>query len=207
MNPNEFSPWHQCAFLGLGYPRPHRIAWTAHFCRKIKIGEGMSNIISIQQFLVGKALTIPLYQRDYSWTTKQVEDLFGDVAEAIATTCLTDLGTVVLAGVSPGPYEVVDGQQRLSTLALIIHALLAQLPNEDTQRIADTAILLRQGPQLKLDFGNNAEFVASLLSAAAPLPNTAGHGSCARLTNTRAFARRRYFRREVAHSLFGGLRP
>ena len=76
--------------------------------------------------------------------------------------------------VSPRPYQVVDGQQRLSTLVLIIHALLVQLPNDDWQRIADTAILLEQDHKLKLDFGTNAPFVSSLLSGAAPLPNTGG---------------------------------
>ena len=134
----------------------------------------MSNVISIQQFLVGKTLTIPLFQRDYSWTTKQVEDLFGDIKESISTNSPHYLGTVVLAHVNGDRYEVVDGQQRLSTLALIIHALLTQLPNDDTRRIEDTAILLRQDDEMKLNFGNNAHFVSSLLSAARPFPTTAG---------------------------------
>jgi len=134
----------------------------------------MSNIIAIQQFLVGKTFAIPTYQRDYAWTTEQVEDLFEDVAEAISTQSSHYLGTVVLARNGAGPYEVVDGQQRLSTLALIIHALLEQLAPTDQQRVADTAILLRQGNQLKLHFGNNATFVESLLGGENPSPQTAG---------------------------------
>jgi uncharacterized protein with ParB-like and HNH nuclease domain len=43
----------------------------------------MSNIIDIQQFLVGKTFHIPSYQRDYAWTTSQVDDLFCDVQEAL----------------------------------------------------------------------------------------------------------------------------
>lgn len=134
----------------------------------------MSNIIAIQEFLVGKTFAIPMYQRDYAWTTEQVEDLFEDISEAIATQSSHYLGTVVLARNGKGPYEVVDGQQRLSTLVLIIHALLEQLAPEDQQRIADTAILLRQGTELKLHFGSNASFVASLLGGEKPAPQTAG---------------------------------
>lgn len=134
----------------------------------------MSNVIAIQQFLVGKTFAIPTYQRDYAWTTAQVEDLFEDISEAITTQSSHYLGTVVLARNGTGPHEVVDGQQRLSTLALVIHALLEQLPPDDAQRIADTAILLRHGTELKLHFGNNADFVSSLLSGGALTPRTAG---------------------------------
>lgn len=134
----------------------------------------MSNIIDIQQFLVGKTFVIPAYQRDYAWTTVQVEDLFEDISEAIATESSHYLGTVVLSHNHTGPFEVVDGQQRLSTLALVIHALLEELPLDDQQRIADTAILLRHGGDLKLHFGNNASFVTDLFSGAETAPETAG---------------------------------
>lgn len=134
----------------------------------------MSNIIDIQQFLVGKTFIIPAYQRDYAWTTVQVDDLFEDISEAIATGTSHYLGAVVLSRSHSGPYEVVDGQQRLSTLALVIHALLEELSPGDQQRIADTAILLRQGNDLKLHFGNNAEFVADLFAGVEKPPKTAG---------------------------------
>ncbi|HOJ05685.1 MAG TPA: DUF262 domain-containing protein [Bacteroidota bacterium] len=134
----------------------------------------MSNIIEIQQFLVGKRFVIPHYQRDYAWSLKQVEDLIDDVSEAVTSGSTHYLGTVVLARNDIGPYEVVDGQQRLSTLAVIIQALLLQLPQDDDQRIADTAVLLKHGSELKLHFGNNAEFASLLLSENQPEPETAG---------------------------------
>ena len=134
----------------------------------------MSNVIDIQQFFVGKRFVIPSYQRDYAWTTAQVEDLFEDTSEAIATQSSHYLGTVVLSHNGSGPFEVVDGQQRLSTLALVIHALLKELPSDDEQRIADTAILLRQGGDLKMHFGNNEAFVDALFCDGETNPETAG---------------------------------
>jgi uncharacterized protein with ParB-like and HNH nuclease domain len=45
----------------------------------------MSNTVSLQAFLAGKSFIIPAYQRDYSWTIKEVDELFTDVQEAIDT--------------------------------------------------------------------------------------------------------------------------
>ena len=67
-----------------------------------------------------------------------------------------------------------DGQQRLSTLALIVQALLKQLDPADSDYIANEAILLRNGPTLKIDFGNNASFVQQLFGGNVPTPTTAG---------------------------------
>jgi len=134
----------------------------------------MSNIIDIQQFLVGKTFHIPAYQRDYAWTTAQVEDLFEDVQEALETGSGHYLGTLVLASRGGRNHEVVDGQQRLTTLTLVIQALLEQLEPNDPDRIADFAILVGHGSSLKLDFGNNLAFVIPLLSGADPVPSSAG---------------------------------
>lgn len=134
----------------------------------------MSNIIDVQQFLVGKTFHIPPYQRDYAWTTSQVDDLLSDIQEALDTASCHYLGTVVLARNSGSSYEVVDGQQRLSTLSLVIQALLTALDPADPERIASEAILLRQGGSLKLHFGSNATFVDDLISGNSPVPRSLG---------------------------------
>ncbi|MGZ8212877.1 MAG: DUF262 domain-containing protein [Methylosarcina sp.] len=137
----------------------------------------MSNVIDIQQFLVGKTFHIPSYQRDYAWTTAQVDDFFSDVEEALGTGSGHYLGTIVLAKNKKAPsYEVVDGQQRLSTLIIVIQALLQQLSPDDPDRIANEAILLRNGLILKLDFGVNNRFIDALFAETTPdpIPNSGG---------------------------------
>ena len=134
----------------------------------------MSNTISVQEFLIGKSFHIPPYQRDYAWTTSQVDDLFSDIREALETRSDHYLGTIVLSRNSGSSYEIVDGQQRLSTLALIIQALLKQLDPSDSDYITDDRILLRNGSTLKLDCGNNASFLQELLGGGLPSPTTAG---------------------------------
>ncbi|MFH8370811.1 DUF262 domain-containing protein [Streptomyces sp. NPDC018031] len=85
---------------------------------------------------------IPLYQRTYSWTEKQLEQLWRDVLDQARL--LEDgeagtthfLGSVVLA---PSPvteptfprWLVVDGQQRLTTLSLALAAVRDHLADTD----------------------------------------------------------------------------
>ncbi len=136
----------------------------------------MSAVINLEQFLVSKTFVIPVYQRDYAWTISQVDELFEDIDEAIVTDSAHYFGTVVLSYTQiQDHFEIVDGQQRLSTLILVIHALLEELPLHNRQRIADTLTLLEQdNKDLKLDFGKNKKFVKSLLGGGLPKPETPG---------------------------------
>lgn len=89
--------------------------------------------IRLQQVLEGaKQYRVPLYQRTYSWSPKQLGRLWSDIVD------LSDAreqdprashftGSLVLSagGVGPGGSEflVVDGQQRLTTLSVLIAAI------------------------------------------------------------------------------------
>lgn len=69
---------------------------------------------------------VPDYQREYVWTDKEVTQLLDDINEQIdaGSTRPYFVGTVL---VSPGDevdhYEVIDGQQRLTTFFLLLCAL------------------------------------------------------------------------------------
>lgn len=71
-------------------------------------------------------LRIPNYQRPYRWTTQNVNELIDDVVEAINGGKSNYLiGNIILHKNKDGDkeyYDIVDGQQRLTTLALIIYA-------------------------------------------------------------------------------------
>ena len=74
---------------------------------------------------------VPKYQREYSWKRWQLEQLLNDVEENDAgyfmgsIICVNDAQTI-----GPGDeliYEVVDGQQRLTTLSLLLAAIYFNL--------------------------------------------------------------------------------
>lgn len=78
---------------------------------------------------------IPIYQRTYSWTEKQCRQLWDDILRAGSsdTVAVHFLGSIVYVeqGLSQvthqAPLLVIDGQQRLTTVSLLIEALARAL--------------------------------------------------------------------------------
>jgi hypothetical protein len=76
---------------------------------------------------------LPTYQRDYKWEVKHLEDLVNDVQEAfVSARNPTDgrrdvlgyepyfLGTIITTPVDKGGKAIVDGQQRITTLSMLL---------------------------------------------------------------------------------------
>jgi hypothetical protein len=86
--------------------------------------------------LIGNGLTyaVPPFQRDYSWEEEQWEDLWLDLLGTIATPeePAHYLGYLVLQSADDKAFDVIDGQQRLTTLTLLVLAVLKHL-----QRLID----------------------------------------------------------------------
>ena len=72
--------------------------------------------ISISDILKDKIFTVPLYQREYSWTLDQVSDLYYDILGAEGESHF--LGSLLLYKNQDysKKTEIVDGQQRVTTL-------------------------------------------------------------------------------------------
>jgi hypothetical protein len=69
---------------------------------------------------------IPDYQREYVWTEKEVDRLLEDIDEQLDTADRREyfIGTILVSpGEHRGHFEVIDGQQRLTTLFLLLCAL------------------------------------------------------------------------------------
>lgn len=74
--------------------------------------------------LKGKRFKVPPYQRSYAWEEEHVESLLNDINEAIKNKEKEYfLGSIVVTSGENNRYEVVDGQQRLTTVSLIIAAI------------------------------------------------------------------------------------
>jgi len=83
---------------------------------------------SLEIFFVGKFFRIPNYQRDYAWVTNNVDDLLEDIIEAIETKTSHYVGTFILSKTdAPNVYNVVDGQQRLTTLVMLFNIAIKEL--------------------------------------------------------------------------------
>lgn len=92
--------------------------------------------------LMGNGLTyrIPRFQRDYSWTEDEWEDLWADILGTIKPggEPAHYMGYLVLQSSDDKTFDVIDGQQRLTTLSLIVLATLKNLQRLiDEQKDAD----------------------------------------------------------------------
>ncbi len=69
---------------------------------------------------------VPIYQRNYAWQAEQIEQLLRDIRDAIhdgeASYFLGNLMVTELRS-APTCFEVIDGQQRLTTLYLLLTCL------------------------------------------------------------------------------------
>ena len=76
----------------------------------------------------GKTYRVPPYQRDYSWSEEQWEDLWNDVIDLRQDPETRHyLGALVVEGTSDRDFLIIDGQQRLATLSLLALAVINRL--------------------------------------------------------------------------------
>ena len=86
------------------------------------------SLIGFEQAGIGSLLKqhllrVPPNQREYAWTEREVGQLFTDIARAIVEDSNYFLGTIVTIPRRGGHLEVVDGQQRLATTAILLSAI------------------------------------------------------------------------------------
>ena len=135
----------------------------------------VSQIFDIE---VGVVYAIPRYQREYTWGKNQWESLFDDVLENdpgyfIGSIICINQATDTL---SVQELEMVDGQQRLTTLSLLFASVYYELKSheidlDDEQRVElinlkHKLVLKKGGDQIRLipqiQNNNNADYCAVL---------------------------------------------
>lgn len=88
-----------------------------------KIASGLITLESVVKY--GLHFNIPIYQRLYVWKSTQIKTLLEDLRNAFLKDINYDffLGAVMLSNNSSGQIDLVDGQQRFTTLWLICDEL------------------------------------------------------------------------------------
>ena len=75
----------------------------------------------------GKSYTVPKFQRDYSWEEEHWEDLWQDINELLGTDEEHYMGHLLLQTDNKRDYTIIDGQQRLTTITIIILSALHKI--------------------------------------------------------------------------------
>lgn len=92
----------------------------------------------------GKRFVIPVYQRNYDWKTEQCKQLFDDLMKIIRNNRRSHFFGSVVSVYNPDgrndEFLIIDGQQRLTTVSLVLLAIY---------NLLDEEILASESPYLK----------------------------------------------------------
>lgn len=100
--------------------------------------------VNILDFISGrnKVFIIPPFQRNYEWSTQQCEELFDDLIQAYKNDKSHYLGNIVYylgqnSGATFQEFILVDGQQRITTVLLLLCALRDSTDDEEVKQSID----------------------------------------------------------------------
>lgn len=117
----------------------------------------------------GNRFIIPTYQRKYSWTDNERKALWQDIEESIKDNMNHFVGTLSFKenksiGLSTDTiYEIIDGQQRITTIFILLKVLIEKLKDEKTKEALLNAFIGEEN-NLKLQpLGEDGEFLKKLL--------------------------------------------
>ncbi len=124
---------------------------------------------TIKKIFQAQGYSIPNYQRDCAWKKENFRDLWEDLEEVIEYNKKGQghfIGTMVVAKNEDNKklYDIIDGQQRTTTIFMLLH-VLANEQNEEYKQ--ETRKYLYQKGELKLEVApQNQSFFKTLLEAA-----------------------------------------
>ena len=81
----------------------------------------------------GMEMAMPPYQRSYSWEHAEAEALLNDLRDATENSENHFIGAIVLVKEASGRYLIVDGQQRLTTLTILL-AVLRDMETDEARK-------------------------------------------------------------------------
>lgn len=114
---------------------------------------------NIKSVLSANYYKIPRFQRPYSWTQENISDFWIDTIVDSETDYF--IGSIVVFDAGNDTFGIVDGQQRLSTVTMVLCALRNTLEAEGFQNLAKAVHQLIE----RADINNKTRFVLSTESS------------------------------------------
>ena len=136
------------------------------------------NAQNLRTLLAGAKFAIDYYQREYRWATKQVAELIEDLAEkfrddyqsgdprsAVENYGHYFLGSIIISD-RDGHKFIIDGQQRLTTLTLLLIHIYVQLEDDEQKaQIAELIFSMKFGRRsFNLDVDERAACMEALFT-------------------------------------------
>ncbi len=99
-----------------------------------------SRLMSFGELLTGNnSYTVPSFQRDYSWTEAQVDQLWDDITETLDEKRSEHfIGAVVVNNSKKPELMLIDGQQRVTTISILMCVLRNLAKERGDEQLAQT---------------------------------------------------------------------
>ena len=109
---------------------------------------------TIEEFLgaLKTVFVVPVYQRNYDWKDENCKQLFQDIHKVIHTGQEHFLGTICFKVYNSRERAIIDGQQRLTSLTLMLKALYDADNDEDIRDEIRTTYFMNKGSGIDTDF-------------------------------------------------------
>lgn len=86
---------------------------------------------NLQTVFRGFQYVVPIYQRNYAWKKDEIEQLLNDIADSEGNYCI---GNLIVDQTDANTFTVIDGQQRLTTLFILLSYLKAAVFEKNSLR-------------------------------------------------------------------------
>lgn len=116
-----------------------------------------TSLTSLPEIFYGRLFSIPDYQRGFAWGERQARDLVEDLEQLMVTRDLAFhfTGTLVVSWNEEAKrLDIVDGQQRLTSLVILLSEISKRISHLHTKKELHQTYLLRG------DFGNEVPVLA-----------------------------------------------
>ena len=109
---------------------------------------------NIEEFLGAPktVLVVPVYQRNYDWQNENCRQLFHDIIGIIESNQEHFLGTICFKMYSSHERSIIDGQQRLTSITIMLKAMYDFDPDEDIRTEINDQYLYNKGRGIDTDF-------------------------------------------------------
>ena len=110
---------------------------------------------AVAEFLDGNHhFLMPSFQRGYRWGDRQVKDILDDMLSFIRAKSAMSyfLQPIVVRHSQDGAWEVLDGQQRLTTMLLVLKNLIPYLSPKKAERVKNNLYRITYAARKNLDF-------------------------------------------------------
>lgn len=95
---------------------------------------------------------VPVYQRNYDWKEENCKQLFYDIEKSIDTGREHFLGTICFKNTSAHERSIIDGQQRLTSITLLLKAIYDYTDDEDIKDEIKNTYIYNKGHSVDSDY-------------------------------------------------------